>query len=98
MILGSPIPFQGMAGMGEGEMQSQTDWQGISNNIRDLITMYNQQRILDANIERGRQGLPPLNTAQIAPTYNVGLSPDTKNMLILGGIALVAVLLLTKGR
>lgn len=100
MILGygSPIPFQGMAGMEEGETQSGVELRDIANNIKDLVTLYNQQQILNANIDRAKQGLPPINTAQIAPTYNVGLAPDTKNMLIIGGIALIAVLLLTKGR
>lgn len=86
-----------MAGMGEvATSDSATD--SILNTARDLLTVYNQQRILDANMERAARGLPPLNTAQYAPTYNVGLAPDTRNMLLIGGGFLLVVLLLARGK
>lgn len=83
-----------MAGMGDVTDASTTDT--ILNTARDLLTVYNQQRILDANMERAARGLPPLSTAQYAPTYNVGLSPDTRNMLMIGGGLLLAVVLLSR--
>ena len=49
-----------------------------------------------AGLERARQGLPPLQPSEYAPAINVGLSPQTRNLLIYGGIALVAVLLLRR--
>lgn len=55
-----------------------------------------QRRILNAQLERARQGLPPLQPSEYAPAINVGLSPQTRNLLIYGGIALVAVLLLRR--
>jgi hypothetical protein len=55
-----------------------------------------QRRILNAQLERARQGLPPLQSSEYAPAINVGLSPQTRNLLIYGGIALVAVLLLRR--
>lgn len=85
-----------MAGMGEVTEPSTMD--SITSTLRDLVTVYNQQRILDANIERASRGLPPLNTAQIAPTYNVGLAPDTRNMLLIGGGLLLAVLVLGRSK
>lgn len=84
-----------MAGMGEVS-DSTTDT--ILNTARDLLTVYNQQRILDANMERASRGLPPLQTSQYAPTYNVGLAPDTRNMLMIGGGLLLVVLLLGRSK
>lgn len=55
-----------------------------------------QRRILNAQLERARQGLPPLQPSEYAPAINVGLSPQTRTLLIYGGIALVAVLLLRR--
>lgn len=55
-----------------------TQWGSV---LERVLTVWNQQKILDANIERAKQGLPPIDTAAIAPTYNVGLSPDTRNLV-----------------
>ena len=55
-----------------------------------------QRRILNAQLERARQGLPPMQPSEYAPAINVGLSPQTRNLLIYGGLALVAVLLLRR--
>ena len=55
-----------------------------------------QRQILKAQLERARQGLPPLKTSEYAPAINVGLSDQTRNLLIYGGIALAAVLLLRR--
>jgi len=55
-----------------------------------------QRRIINAQLERARQGLPPMQPSEYAPAINVGLSPQTRNLLIYGGIALVAVLLLRR--
>ncbi len=93
----SAIPFQrrGMAGMGEYADDGSPALQEITTTIRDLVTMYNQQQILEANIARAERGLPPINTAQIAPQYNIGLASDTKNMLVIGGLLLLGVYLLS---
>lgn len=91
---------RGALGEITGGIQSEPgspDWMNtVSSTIKDIVTQYNQQKILDANIERARQGLPPINTASIAPTYNVGLSPETQQLLMFGGIALLAILLLKR--
>lgn len=55
-----------------------------------------QRQILKAQLERARQGLPPLQPSEYAPAVNVGLSPQTRNLLIYGGLALVAVMLLRR--
>jgi hypothetical protein len=56
-----------------------------------------QQQLMQLNIERAKKGLPPVDIASYTGIgVNVGLSPDTKNLLIFGGIALVAVFFLTR--
>lgn len=60
-----------------------------------------QEEILDVQLKRAKQGLPPLNVSQISPQVNVGLAPQIQesitglstafqNVLIYGGIGLVA--------
>jgi hypothetical protein len=59
-----------------------------------------QKKVLDIQLQRAQQGLPPLNLdlAQygLTPTANVGLAPDTMRLVMWGGLALAAVYLLPK--
>lgn len=59
-----------------------------------------QSKVLDLQLQRAKQGLPPLdiNTESfgVGPSVSVGLSPGTKTMLMWGGIGLAAVILLPK--
>ena len=57
-----------------------------------------QRRILNIQIDRMRQGLPPLNASQYSPGVgvNVGLSPEIMKMVALGGAALLAVWFLSR--
>jgi hypothetical protein len=54
--------------------------------------------LYDLNLERAKMGLPPVNAQDVSPQLNVGISRDTQNMLIIGGIAIVAVFLLSRKR
>jgi hypothetical protein len=73
-------------------------WIETLTKLTTAITMTAQQRqLMQLNIERAKKGLPPIDIASYSGVgVNVGLSPDTKNLLIFGGVALVAVLLLTR--
>jgi hypothetical protein len=54
-----------------------------------VAATYQQKQILDIQVERARQGLPPLNANQVAAGVNVGIDPQTQKMLmIFGGLAL----------
>ena len=84
---------------------TQTQVQGESwiDTLQKLIpalTMTVQQvQLMQLNIERAKGGLPPIDIASYSGIgVNFGLSPETKNLLIYGGIALVAVFFLTRGR
>ena len=62
-------------------------------------TQVQQVQLMQLNIERAKGGLPPIDIASYSGVgVNVGLSPATRNLLIYGGIALVAVFFLTRGR
>ena len=73
-------------------------WIDTLTKLATAITMTAQQRqLMQLNIERAKKGLPPMDiTSYSGVGVNVGLSPDTKNLLIYGGIALVAVFFLTR--
>lgn len=59
-----------------------------------------QKEVLDVQLRRAQAGLPPLdiNMQQygLTPTAQVGLTSDTKNLLIWGGAAVLAVVVVTK--
>lgn len=78
-------------------------------NIKQLVTgaaqiyltkeqLDQQKKITDMQLSRAQQGLPPLNInpAQygLTPTVSVGMTEETKNMLLIGGLGLGAFLLL----
>ena len=83
--------------------QTQTpgeSWIDTLTKLVPALTMTVQQvQLMQLNIERAKNGLPPIDIATYSGIgVNVGLSASTKNLLIYGGIALVAVLFLTRGR
>lgn len=66
---------------------------GIVELGKAVASTVGQFRMQDLNMELIRQGRPPLSAAQmaaVAPQINVGVSPDTRNMMLvaLGGIGL----------
>ena len=68
--------------------------------LMPALTLTVQQiQLMQLNIARAEKGLPPIDITQYSGIgVNVGLSASTRNLLIYGGIALVAVLFLTRGR
>lgn len=65
---------------------------------KTLVTTYSSIQLNQLNIERAKRGLSPLNTSAYSPQVNVGLSPDIKQYLLIGGIALAGILLINKKR
>jgi len=83
--------------------QTQTpgeSWIDTLTKLVPALTMTVQQvQLMQLNIERAKNGLPPIDIASYSGIgVNVGISPATRNLIIYGGIALVAVLFLTRGR
>ena len=66
-----------------------------------LLTFSQQSDINKINLERARQGLPPLDAAYTGVGVNVGLSPATQKLVIYGGLAALAFLIfnsVTRGK
>lgn len=55
-----------------------------------VVSTWQQKEILQVQVERAKQGLPPLNASQLAAGVNVGLSPEVQRMVWIGGAALLA--------
>lgn len=87
------------------EMIAQTqqvgeNWWDTAQKLLTAVTLTAQQsQLMQLNIERAKKGLPPVDIAAFTGIgVNVGLSESTKNLLIYGGIALVAVIFLTRSK
>lgn len=63
-----------------------------------LLTWDQQRRLQEINITRAQQGLPPLDASAYGYGVNVGLSPQTRQLLMYGGIALAGYLVLKEMR
>lgn len=82
---GANVPAASNQGM------PQIDWLNIASGALSLV---NQQRIADLNISRAKQGLPPLSIEQIPganPTVQVGVEKSTRDILVYGGIGVLAI-------
>jgi len=54
---------------------------------------YTQKELLQLNMQRAKQGLPPIDTTQYSPAVQVTTDPAMKNIMLIGlGILAVAVL------
>lgn len=79
----------------EGQSQPGESWiDTLTRMLPGLVATYQQKQILSVQMDRARQGLPPLDMSQYGMGVNIGLSPQTLNTLLLaaGGIALVLML------
>lgn len=63
-----------------------------------IAATYQQRQILAAQVERARQGLPPLDMSQYGLQVSVGMSSDTKMLIGVSVAALAAVLLMNRSR
>jgi len=70
---------------------SGTDITKLATNALTALQTYQLNQI---NVQRAKQGLPPINTAAYGTGINVGLSADTQKLVMYGGIALLGVLLI----
>ena len=55
-----------------------------------LVMANSQRQLLDVQLQRAQQGLPPLDASQYGVGVSVGLSPDVQKYLLIGGVALLA--------
>lgn len=57
-----------------------------------------QRRLLDVQLQRAQQGLPPLDAGQYGLGVSLGLSPDVQKLLMIGGGALLLLFVLSRVR
>lgn len=82
----------GLAGLSEVVNASDpvTDW---GKQLLDLAKTYlqvdTQRDLLKANISLAERGLPPINSASLAPQVNFGLSSDMQKLAMFGVAGLV---------
>ena len=85
-----------------GVSSSGTDWKGIITTATGFVTTaqtaINTQKLIDLNRTRAAQGLAPISGSQIAPTVNVGVSPEIQKMLMIGGAGVALIMLLKKSK
>lgn len=63
-----------------------------------IVATAQQKQILNIQLERAKQGLPPLDNSQFGVGVNVGLSSETKNMLFLAALGIGAAIFLSRKR
>jgi len=59
---------------------------------KGLLAFEQQRQLLKVNAERAKQGLPPIST--LAAQVQVGLAPDIKNLIVIGGLFLAGFFIL----
>lgn len=85
--------------VGMGDHDKTTWWGSFIGAAKELTPIIvgarSQKKLLNVQMKRAQQGLPPLNTSEIAPTVRVqaALSPDIKRIMIpalaVGGLLLL---------
>lgn len=74
------------------------DWASMAREAGGVLTdLYKtasaanaQQKILDLNAERAKRGLPPISAESISPQVNVGMSPQTRQLVMYAALGLGA--------
>jgi hypothetical protein len=85
----------GVSDIVTGQQQNGESWADTLQRVLPMLAAtVQQQQLLSVQVDRARQGLPPLNVSQYAAGAQVGLSADTKTFLMIGAGALAAVWLL----
>lgn len=89
-----------VSGLGQDTTETESTITQITDALSNAAEAYLQYQLqkdaLELNLARAEQGLPPINTADYSPGVNVGLSPETRQLLIIGGVALIGVFLFTQ--
>lgn len=65
----------------------------VSQLATQALTALQTFQLNQINVQRAKAGMPPINTAAYGTGINVGLNPQTQQLVIYGGLALLAVLL-----
>jgi len=87
----------GMTKVINQQSQPGESWIDTAQRALTMLVMTNTQRqLMQINLERARQGLPSISAAQAGLSVGVEVGAETKQLLIFGGLALLAVLALSR--
>lgn len=109
IIAASGIKSRGLSGMGNATQTANAivttaaNDQGVLDKLAlnldkilaSVLTYKQSEKILDINLERAKQGLPPIDAGSVAPTVNIGVSNSVTNLLLIG-LAVAGFLYLVK--
>lgn len=74
-------------------------WMDSLARLLPILAATNQQRqLLQTQADRAKAGLPPLDVSQYGAGVQIGLSADTKKLLMIGAAALGAILIFSRSR
>lgn len=89
----------GMTAVISQQSQPGESWIDTAQRALTMLIMSNTQRqLMQINLERARQGLPPITASQAGLAFGVEVGSETRQLLMYGGIALIAVLLISQLR
>lgn len=72
--------------------QSDESWSdALQRLLPVLAATWQQKQLLDVQVERARAGLRPLDVSEYAPGVKVGVTPETRNLLVVGGLVLAGI-------
>ncbi len=84
--------MSGLSGLGDlVDSTPATDWgKTIADAAKSLLAYKSQSDLVNMNIKRAEQGLPPIDSSTLAPTVNVGISPQVTQLayVAVGGLLL----------
>lgn len=78
------------------QVQGETWTDTLKRSLPIIAATYQQKQILDVQMDRAKQGLPPLDASQYGVGVNVGLSPEVMKMVMLGLVGIGAVIFLSR--
>jgi hypothetical protein len=93
--LDSISPGLGASTVQAASTSGQSWVQTLSNLASSLVLANSQRQLLNVQLQRAQQGLPPLDASQVGLGVSVGISSQTQKLVMLGGAALLIVLFLT---
>jgi len=89
----------GMTQVISQQSQPGESWIDTAQRALTMIIMTNTQRqLMQINLERARQGLRPITASEAGLAVGVEVGSETRQLLMYGGIALLAVLLISQLR
>lgn len=76
------------------QQPGQTWFDSLTSLLPIIVATDQQRQLLQVQVDRAKQGLPPLDVSQYGAGVQVGVSSNLQKLITYGGIGLLAVLAL----